>query len=56
MRNRFLNELVKEGVDCLGESWVGGSQLHVWIPEKPTETRSQPKYGTTAAALLRLGR
>lgn len=42
MRNRFLNELVKEGVDCLGESWVGGSQLHVWIPEKPAETRSQP--------------
>lgn len=58
MRNHFLNELVKEGVDCLGESWVGGSQLHVWIPEKPTETRSQPitfckqKYGTTSAALL----
>lgn len=42
MRNRFLNELVKEGVDRLGESWVGGSQLHVWIPEKPTETGSQP--------------
>lgn len=32
MRYHFLNELVKEGVDCLGESWVGGSQLHVWIP------------------------
>lgn len=25
MWNHFLNELIKEGVDCIGESWVGRS-------------------------------
>lgn len=30
--NNSLNELIKEGVHRISESWVGCSQLHVWIP------------------------
>lgn len=30
--NNPLNDLIKEGVDGIGEARVGCSQFHVWIP------------------------